>query len=172
MVPIVLRETGLQLMQFNIDPNDTCNSTEGRGINNSRLVCGDYGVGDCTISHGFFLTHNSFSQFDVPGSTTTLVLEVNNIGDFAGEFTDTTGFGPGFVSIGGIITSFSVPGAAFTFAYQINSSNQTAGQYLDGSEIFHGFWREANGVLHFPVDAPGSTQTLLFGNNDSNWMVG
>jgi len=155
-----------------VDPNDTCNLTDGRAINNSRLVCGEYGVGDCSITHGFFLTHNSFSDFEVPGSMSTLVLGLNNAGDFAGEFTDTTGLNPGFVDISGIITSFSVTGAIATFAYQINSSNQTAGQYLDGSGIFHGFWREASGALHFPVDAPGSTGTLLFGNNDSNWMVG
>jgi len=29
-----------------VDPNDTCNFTAGRGINNSRLVCGDYYYGN------------------------------------------------------------------------------------------------------------------------------
>src|SRR5439155_6329429 len=65
-----------------VDPNDSCNYTAGRGINNSRLVCGEYLVGDCTTDHGYFLMggHN-FSQFDVPGSLTTAVLGVNNVGD-------------------------------------------------------------------------------------------
>src|SRR5262245_4900053 len=70
-----------------VDPNDTCSVTNGRGINNSRLVCGEYAAGDCTITHGYFLMHNTFTQFDVPGSVSTGVLGVNNVGDFAGAFT-------------------------------------------------------------------------------------
>src|SRR5215831_1413492 len=93
-----------------VDPNDTCNLTEGRGINNSRLICGDYYVGDCTTYHGFFLMDGNFSDFDVPDSLSTSVSGVNNVGDFCGDFTDSTGLMQGFVSIGGTITPFSVPG--------------------------------------------------------------
>jgi hypothetical protein len=158
-----------------VDPNDTCNLTLGRGINNSRLICGSYENGaDCTnpTLHGFFLMGHHFSDFDVPGFVNTEVLGVNNIGDFAGAASDATGFGPGFVSLGGIITTFSVPGATATGAYQLNSSNQVEGYYIDGSGIFHGYWRDSDGTLHFPIDPPGSVETELFGNNDSNWMVG
>src|SRR5262249_18535199 len=38
-----------------VDPNDTVGFTEGRGINNSRTVVGDY-VGSDGNSHGFFLS--------------------------------------------------------------------------------------------------------------------
>ena len=156
-----------------VDPNDTCNTTLARGINNSRLICGDYASGaGCTTLHGFFLMGNNFSQFDVPGSLSTEVGGVNNVGDFCGSFTDATGFTQGFVSLGGAITSFSVPGSTFNAAYQLNSSNQLEGYYLDGSGIGHGYYRDADGTLHFPIDAPRSTFTVLFGNNDSNWMVG
>jgi hypothetical protein len=40
------------------------------------------------------------------------------------------------------------------------------------SSTYHGYWRDSDGTLHFPVDPPGSVETELFGNNDSNWMVG
>ena len=122
--------------------------------------------------HGFFFMGNNFSDFDVPGFESTEVIGVNNIGDFAGDVTDSTGFGQGFVSLGGTITTFSVPGATVTTAFRLNGSNQTVGYYVDGSGIYHGYFRDANGALHFPVDAPGSVLTILFGNNDSNWMVG
>ena len=36
----------------------------------------------------------------------------------------------------------------------------------------HGYFRDANGALHFPIDPPGSVQTVLFGDNDRNWVVG
>jgi len=155
-----------------VDPNDTCNVTEGRGINNSRLICGDYYVGDCTTNHGYFLMDGNFSEFDVPDSSSTGVGGVNNAGDFCGDFTDSTGLMQAFVSIGETITPFSVLGATLTTASGLNSSNQAAATYVDASGISHGFWRDSNGALHFPIDPPGSTLTILFGNNDSNWMVG
>ena len=155
-----------------VDPNDTCNYTAGRGINNSRLVCGEYYYGDCTTDHGYFLMHNRFSQFDVPGALSTAVLGVNNVADFAGGFSNDNVIFQAFVSISGAITPFTIPGATFTAAYQLNSSNQTEGYYIDGSGTYHGYWRDADGTLHFPIDPPGATFTLLFGNNDSNWMVG
>ena len=153
-----------------VDPNDTCNFTEGSGINNSRLICGDYQNGSDCLYHGYFWMGGNFSEFDVPDSVGTELHGVNNVGDFCGNFTDATGFTQGFVSIGGTITPFSVPGATSTTAVGLNSSNQTVGVYLTPQEN-HGFWRDSNGALHL-VDAPGSTATILFANNDSNWMVG
>ena len=155
-----------------VEPNDTCNYTQGRGINNSRLICGDYENGSDCLLHGFFLMGGNFSEFDVADSLSTELVGVNNAGDFCGDFTDATGLTQGFVSIGGTITPFSIPGATLTIASQLNSSNQAAGTYIDASGISHGFWRDRNGALHFPIDPPGSTLTILFGNNDSNWMVG
>src|SRR5881227_1922717 len=51
-----------------VDPNDTCNYTEGRGINNSRLICGDYQNGSDCLYHGYFLMGGNFREFDVPDS--------------------------------------------------------------------------------------------------------
>jgi len=72
-----------------VDPNDTGNLTEGRGINNSLLVCGDYLDATSGTFHGFFFSNNTFQNYDVPDSTTTIVLGLNNIGDFAGSATPT-----------------------------------------------------------------------------------
>jgi len=155
-----------------VDPNDTCNVTEGRGINNSRLICGSYQNGSDCFYHGYFWMGGNFSEFDIPHSLSTEVVGVNNVGDFCGDFTDSTGLMQAFVSIGGTITPFSVPGAASTIALGLNSSNQTNGSYVDATGINHGFWRGSNGALHFPIDPPGSTLTILFANNVSNWMVG
>src|SRR5262249_42709071 len=68
---------------------------------------------------------------------------------------------------------FSVPGAILTTAFELNNSKQlVVGQYRDSSRIFHGYFRDANGALHFPIDPPGSTFTVLFGLNDRNLVVG
>ena len=156
-----------------VDPNDTVGFTEGRGINNSRTVAGDYVISDGNI-HGFFLSGGTFTEYDVPGAVQTTLLGINDAGDFTGAFDpDGSGIFQGFVSVGGTITSFSVPGALSTFAYEINNSKQlVVGYYIDSSGILHGYYRDANGALHFPIDPSGSTATVLFGLNDRNWVVG
>jgi hypothetical protein len=155
-----------------VDPNDTVGFTEGRGINNSRTVCGDY-VGSDGNSHGFFLSGGTFTEYDVPGALSTAVLGINDLGVFAGTFDPGSGILQAFISVGGTLTSFSVPAAISTLAYEINNSNQlTVGYYIDSSGILHGYFRDANGALHFPIDPSGSVGTVLFGLNDKNWVVG
>src|SRR4029453_15123843 len=46
-----------------VDPNDTVGLTEGRGINNSRTIVGDYAASDGTI-HLFFLWASTFPEYD------------------------------------------------------------------------------------------------------------
>ena len=155
-----------------VDPNDTVGFTEGRGINNSSKVCGDYATSDGN-NHGFFLSGGTFTEYDIPGAPATAVLGINNVGNFAGAFIDSNGIHQAFVNIGGTITSFSVPAALATLAYELNNSNQlVVGYYIDASGILHGYYRDANGALHFPIDPPGSVATILFGDNDLNWVVG
>ena len=106
-----------------VDPNDTVGFTEGRGINNSGTVAGDYVISDGTL-HSFFLSGSTFTEYDVPGAVQTNLLSINDAGDFTGGFDpDGSGIFQGFVSVGGTLTSFSVPGALATFAYETNNSN-------------------------------------------------
>jgi hypothetical protein len=155
-----------------VDPNDTVGFTQGRGINNSRTVCGDYGTSDAN-SHGFFLSGGTFTEYDVPGALSTDVLGINDAADFAGDFSDDDVTQQAYVSVGGTITSFSVPAATATLAYQLNNSNKlVVGYYVDASGILHGYYRDASGALHFPIDPSGSVGTVLFGDNDRNWVVG
>ena len=155
-----------------VDPNDTVGFTEGRGINNSRTVAGDYVISDGTL-HSFFLSGGTFTEYDVPNTVQTNLLSINDVDDFTGGFDpDGSGIFQGFISIDGNLTSFSVPGAAGTFAYEINNSEElTVGYYIDGV-ILHGYYRDSSGTLHFPIDPTGSTATVLFGLNDRNWVVG
>jgi hypothetical protein len=155
-----------------VDPNDNVGFTEGRGINNPRTVCGDYATSDGN-SHGFFLSNGAFTEYDVPGALSTVVLGINNPANFTGAFSNDNVIFQAFVNIGGTLTSFSVPGAAATLAYQINDSRRlVVGYFVDASGILHGYYRDANGMLHFPIDPSGSVATILFGDNNRNWVVG
>src|SRR6478672_4744244 len=145
-----------------VDPNDTVGFTEGRGINNSRTVAGDYVISDGTL-HSFFLSGGAFTEYDVPGAVQTNLLSINDAASFTGGFDpDGSGIFQGFVSVGGTLTSFSVPAALSTFAYETNNSRQLlVGYYIDSSVILHGYYRDTNGALHFPIDPSGSVATVL-----------
>src|SRR5881409_4260933 len=56
-----------------VDPNDTVGFTEGRGINNSRTVNGDYVASDGTVQ-SFFWSGGTFTEYDVPGTVQTNLL--------------------------------------------------------------------------------------------------
>src|SRR6266404_2472225 len=99
------------------DPNATSNFTEGRGINDSRLVCGDY-LDSAGAFEGFFLSGRTFTNYDIE-PTFTIVLGVNNAGDFSGSVIPSSGIQSGFVSIGGNVTEFVAnPSATATLADQ------------------------------------------------------
>ena len=154
------------------DPNATTNFTEGRGINDSRVVCGDY-TDSAGAFEGFFLTGHTFTNYDIE-PTFTIVLGINNVGDFSGSVIPSSGIQSAFVSIGGNVTEFVAnPSATATLAYQINASNTSCGYYIDGTDgLTHGYYRDPNGTIHSPIDPVGSTGTILFGNNDRNLIVG
>jgi hypothetical protein len=155
-----------------VDPADIVNFTQGRGINNQRIVCGDYGDADGVDSHGFFFTLGNYLNFDVANSSSTFCLGINNVRDFAGSNIPTGGIQEAFLSIGGTVTEFAVTDATATLAYQLNTTNQSCGYYIDASGVLHGFWRDSDGTINAPIDPVGSTGTILFGNNDMNLMVG
>jgi hypothetical protein len=152
------------------DPNSPTPFTEGRGINNSRLVCGDY-TDSAGAFEGFFFSHGTFTNYDIE-PTFTIVLGVNNVGDFSGSVIPSSGIQSGFLSIGGNVTEFTVPNASATLDYQLNATNQSCGYYIDSSGVTHGYWRDSNGTIHAPIDPVGSTGTIVFGNNDKNLIVG
>ncbi len=165
-----------------MDPNDAGNFTEARGINNSRLVCGDY-LDSAGAFEGFFFSNNVFTNY-APEPTFTVVLGVNNAGDFCGsEIPSSTGIQSAFLNIGGVLRDFVVTDATATLAYSLNANNQSCGYYIDSSGVTtHGFWRDRDGTIQAPIDPVGSTSTILFGNtvfrvsndrrHDLNVMVG
>ena len=156
-----------------VDPNDTVGFTEGRGINNLRIVNGDYLISDFT-THSFFWSGGTFTDGDLPGTVQTDLLSINDAGDVTGGFVpDTSGIFQAFISSGGTITTWSIPGAVLTLAYEMNNSKHlVVGYFVDAGGTLHGYYRDAGGALHFPVDPSGSTATVLFGLNDKNWVVG
>ena len=136
----------------------------------SRAIASDLPFGDDPT--GQPLCPLVFTPFDLTSALNTIPLGINNAGDLVGTANFGDGTQPAFVSLHGTVTMFAVPDATATFAYQLNSTNQIIGYYIDSNEMKHGYTRDSAGVLTYPIDVLGATETLLLGNNDSNWGVG
>lgn len=86
-------------------------------------------------------------------------------------------FVSGFVSDSGTVTVFTVPNATLTEATAINNLDQVVGFYQDASGVYHGFIRDRQGHLVYPVDVPGASTTRFLGTiplgiNDFGFISG
>ncbi len=155
-----------------VEPNDTANFTRGLGINDAQTVTGDFFNTADNVFHGFFLIGGVFTQFDFGAGLSTNVTGLNDAGDFVGIFGSITQANQAFVSIGGTSTVISVPGAVTSEADGINRFDRVVGVSSSDAVNFHGFLREANGVILTPFDFPGAASTLFRGINDRSLVVG
>jgi len=155
-----------------VEPNDTGNLTNGRSVNNAKVVVGEYLNGTDGTLHGYRRLHLTFKEYDVTDAVSTIPLGINNVGDFVGSVVLSDGTQSAFLSLSGNVTMFNITDATATLAYSLNSSQQAVGYYVDAAGVTHGYLRASDGTLTFPIDPAGSTGTILFGNNDLNWVVG
>ncbi len=150
------------------EPNEVADITWLTGINNLSTVCGVYQAHGSLQS--FFLSDDTFVEFAIPGRD-TYVQGINDAGNFTGYSTTDADI-TSFVSIDGTVTFFTV-GGFVPFPHGINNLNQCVGYYQDEEGNGHGFWRQADGTLNYPIDVGlGATNTGLDGVNDRGWMAG
>jgi hypothetical protein len=110
-----------------------------------------------------------FQNIDVPGSTSTSVGGINNLGQMAGFFHDSSGGVHGYVQDGADIRVFDFPNAHKTFGEVINNAGMVAGAYSDGVR-FHGFTLK-DGVFT-TIDFPGSVFSDVVDLNDRGDLAG
>ena len=143
------------------------------GVNNSGIAVGFYNDA-AGNSHGYTLNINTltFSEFDVPGATSTTTTAINNLGWIAG--TDVSGgVTKAFIEKGGTFRLFAVPGAMSTSFFGLNDNGIAVGDYVDSLG-------ETNGLVFNTVldtfitlnDPHGILGTTLNGINDQGQIVG
>jgi hypothetical protein len=69
----------------------------------------------------------SYTTFDPPGSTFPDPISINNSGQIAGYYQDSSGHFDGFLDSHGAYTTINPPGSIDTFVQSINSSGQITG---------------------------------------------
>jgi len=73
-----------------------------------------------------------FKSIDVPGAVSTDAEGINNLGQIAGSFRDSSGVTAGYVQDGDQIRKIQFPNATRTFGACINNSGTVGGNYFDG----------------------------------------
>jgi hypothetical protein len=139
------------------------NATIPSGLNDAGWITGYYIVGDGSGGQqGFVRTPGgTFTPLEVPGSTNTQPVSINNEGVITGSYTAANGIIHGFVrDASGGLTSFDVPNSNSTSPASINLGGIVTGQYTDeATNTIHGFVRSPQGKIT-TFDPPGSTETV------------
>jgi hypothetical protein len=127
----------------------------------------------CTAQEG--ITHNGpfFVSVEVPGSTGTYPVGINNSLTIAGYYKDASAHTHGFVrNLSGKIISFDVTDSIFTAPVGINDAGEIAGVYEDVLGEQRGFLRSSRGVITTFNPGGASGSTLPAAINASGTIVG
>jgi len=106
----------------------------------------------------------------VPGSVFSSAECINEQGDIAGSFTDSSKVPHGFLlTFGGTFAPFDVPGTTYLEGARITASDEIIGYFADANSAWHGLIRSADGTIT-QIDAPGATNQPGYGTfpNDIN----
>lgn len=134
--------------------------------------------------HGFLLRAGTYTSIDFPGAAAfTQAWKINDAGEIAGRYTGATdGKYHMFVLNNGTFTAVpDVPDAAETAVVEdggLNISGGIVSQYSSSQKCalfnsvgcLHGFL--LSGGVYTTIDFPGSTETLAFGVNSYDDIVG
>ena len=151
------------------------NGSIATGINDTGVIVGTFTTeGTDFRSHGFILSDQTLTSFDVPDSSTTQLGGINNLGQISGRYFPAPGLviARGFVKEGESYTYFSFPDAqspAGTSPSDINDAGQIVGEVLTGTG-FEGFLFESNTFRI--VRLPNGTPVDLSAINNSGQLTG
>lgn len=112
------------------------------------------------------------TSFDVPGSSRTLALDINEKGEIVGRYVSAGQNHAFFRDVNGNVTTVDYPGASFSVASAINDSGAIAGWYSlpTSPAIRHGFVLRDGVFTSF--DPPGSTFTNPLGIDNRGDITG
>ena len=78
----------------------------------------------------------TYTLIDVPGSTETTAIGINNASQIVGGYVDSAGNRHGFLDNNGVFTTLDFPGSTFTQATGINNVGQIVGFYSGGAFLY------------------------------------
>lgn len=123
------------------------------------------------VDHSFIYSGAVFSFINYPGASQTYVEAINNHGQLAGYYFDSSGR-HGFVGDGGVFISIDYPVGIGTVLLDINDNGQFVGAYSDAASPFgyHSFLY--SGGIFSSLEYPGASLTFASAINDIGQIVG
>lgn len=168
--PLLLsaQETKPKLIEFDAPNSATISApacapncgTQPYAVNDRGEITGYY-IDANIVPHGFVrYADGHVISFDAPGAGLgyglnqgTVAYSINNRGEIAGQFEDSSYVFHGFVRYpGGTFATFDAPGAGTgpnqgTLGEGINAAGDIDGYYIDAQNVVHGFLRSGDGDI-------------------------
>lgn len=112
-----------------------------------------------------------YTNFDLPGVSTTFISGIANTGQIAGSYQDQQGIFHAFITHDqNNFTTVDFPGAIATFGSGINDRNELVGGYTDVSGQTHGLLLRDQDFIS--IDFPNAIFTEAISINDEEQIVG
>jgi hypothetical protein len=137
-------------------------SSQAWGINSAATpwIVGSYQGAGFAQSFGFLDVGGAITTIDPFGSTSTVALGVNDLGEIVGVYNDAMGNQHGYIDNNGVFTSFDPPGSRSTTINGINDKGDIVGFYTDPQDNVDGF---VGSPVPEPVPEPSTWAMMLAG---------
>ena len=112
---------------------DAFGSMHNGATPNGTMITGLFANMMTNRSESYVIKNGEFSEFVVPGSTSTSAWDANARGEIAGVYRDPSGRFHGFVRDGDRYLSVDVPAATATRVFGINAGGDVVGAFVDSA---------------------------------------
>lgn len=149
------------------------NSTVCQGINAAQQIVCNY-VDSSGNSQAALYVNGSYTQITYPGAASLSAYGIDDAGDLAGVFTDSSNNSHGFLlkgGIGGTPTQLDAPGATFTVASGINNKGEVITYWGDSTGYVESSLYEISSRTYTKYNLPGAAFSFASGIDDAGDIV-
>ena len=140
------------------------------GINSSGTVVGNFSTAS-GAQEGFILQSGSYKAYQVPGSYSTTLYDVNDNGVIVGSYqTSSGGSSTGFLLENGTLIKIQYPGATGTVATSVNTAGHVVGYFYNKSQVLLPFYFD--GTIYTQIATPGEYACTIGHIKSSGNIVG
>jgi uncharacterized protein (TIGR03437 family) len=157
---------------FTFDPPNPTTYFVVAGMNNSGQIV----VRDATRSYVRGAGTTAYITIEVPGATQTTATAINNPGQIAGIYNDSSGTHSFLRSADGkTYTTFDIPGGGasqYGSPLAINDKGEMTGASYSAGPVSYGFLRSADGKVYTNIQVPDASATYPLSINNNGEIVG
>ena len=139
-------------------------------INSSGVIVGNFSVAS-GAQEGFILQAESYKAYQVPGSYSTTLNDINDNGVIVGSYQASSGgSSKGFLLENGTVTTVQYPGASSTVVTSINTAGHVVGYFYNKSQVLLPFYFD--GTTYTQILTPGEYACVIGHIKNSGDIVG